>query len=58
MPIFSWNANLAAGVVNHRLWVYFAVMVPLTIVTLVSWRVWSQLRNSEDDKRRAEVRQC
>jgi hypothetical protein len=57
MPIFSWNAGPASDVVSHRLWVYFLVTLPLTIITLVSWRIWSQQSNKIYEQRREERKQ-
>jgi hypothetical protein len=34
MPLFNWNAVTMTSVMSDRLWVYWAVTGPLTIVTM------------------------
>jgi hypothetical protein len=41
MPLFDWTRGDAA-VVNSMLWMYFALAVPLTILTFGVW--WIGLR--------------
>jgi hypothetical protein len=40
MPFFDWSAPWDQVVIEHRLWVYFAVNVPLTIIILVVVSCW------------------
>jgi hypothetical protein len=28
--------------VSHQIWVYWAISIPLTIVTVISWLVWQR----------------
>lgn len=42
MPLFEWNAADDGMVVSKRLWVYWAVTVPLTCLTIVVWVLWTR----------------
>ena len=42
MPLFDWDAVGDGTVVSERFWVYWAVTVPLTVVTLVVWVFWTK----------------
>lgn len=42
MPLFEWNAVGKSMVVSKRFWVYWAVTVPLTFLTLVIWVLWTR----------------
>ncbi|KAH9210510.1 hypothetical protein DL95DRAFT_343006, partial [Leptodontidium sp. 2 PMI_412] len=39
MPLFDWQAP-ADSVLSSRLWVYWAVTIPATLVVLIAWRIW------------------
>ena len=39
MPLFQWN-TLQGSVFSEYFWVYLAVSIPLTLVTLIAWSVW------------------
>lgn len=39
MPMFDWTAP-ASRIVNPRIWVFFCVSLPLTILTFLAWRSW------------------
>ena len=41
MPLFEWDAVDDGTVVSKRFWIYWAVTVPLTILTLVVWVLWT-----------------
>ncbi|KAI9729750.1 MAG: hypothetical protein M1834_006701 [Cirrosporium novae-zelandiae] len=41
MPFFNWDARPGKAVLGDRFWIYWAVTVPLTLVTILSWVVWS-----------------
>jgi Mg2+ and Co2+ transporter CorA len=45
MPIFRWNASSGTDVVSHRIWVYWAVTIPLTLVTFGCFLLWDHLMN-------------
>jgi hypothetical protein len=45
MPIFRWNASSGNDVVSHRIWVYWAVTIPLTLVTFGCFLLWDHLMN-------------
>ncbi|CAG8956160.1 hypothetical protein HYFRA_00012077 [Hymenoscyphus fraxineus] len=40
MPLFNWDSETQAGVVNGRFWIYWAVTIPGTLLVLASWRAW------------------
>ena len=42
MPLFEWNAVGDGIFVSKRFWVYWAVTVPLTCLTLVVWVLWTR----------------
>ena len=42
MPLFEWNAVGDGILVSKRFWVYWAVTVPLTFLTLVVWVLWTR----------------
>ena len=39
MPLFDWDGRT---VVSARFWIYWAVTLPLTFVTLVVWVLWTR----------------
>ncbi|KIX04476.1 uncharacterized protein Z518_05346 [Rhinocladiella mackenziei CBS 650.93] len=43
MPVFDWDAKDGA-VVNPRIWVYFALAIPLTVLTITIWHLWLMTR--------------
>ncbi|CAG8975507.1 hypothetical protein HYALB_00012283 [Hymenoscyphus albidus] len=40
MPLFNWDSETQAGVVNGRSWIYWAVTIPGTLLVLACWRAW------------------
>ncbi|KIV93304.1 hypothetical protein PV10_04528 [Exophiala mesophila] len=42
MNLFEWDAPHSSDVVNHRMWVYWAVAVPLTIMVVVFYLLWEK----------------
>lgn len=47
MPLFNWDAETQAGVVNRRFWIYWVVTIPGTILVLGCWRLWWVWRERE-----------
>jgi hypothetical protein len=45
MPVFRWNAPSGNDVINHRIWVYWAVTIPLTILTILLYWLWDHVMN-------------
>ena len=45
MPIFSWSATAGNDVISHRIWVYWAVTIPLTLITFGCFLLWDHLMN-------------
>lgn len=39
MPLFDWDAD-DQSIVNPRIWVFFVFAIPLTITTIIIWRLW------------------
>lgn len=42
MPLFEWKAISDGMVVSKRFWIYWAVTVPLTFLTLLIWVLWTR----------------
>ena len=42
MPLFEWNAIGDSKIVSNRFWIYWAVTVPLTCLTLLFWVLWTK----------------
>lgn len=40
MDMFDWNNNAGGGAISDRFWIYWAVSVPLTLVTIAGWAIW------------------
>jgi hypothetical protein len=42
--MFSWSQSSSESdnttVVSNRFWIYWAVTIPLTLLTIVIWRLW------------------
>lgn len=45
MPIFRWNSDTGDQVVSHRIWAYWAVTIPLTLLTFGCFLLWDHLMN-------------
>lgn len=52
MPFFDWAAENGNIVVKGRLWVYFAITIPLTMLILILAWAWLIFRG----RRRSELR--
>ena len=53
MPLFQWNAETGIGLVSKHFWIYWATTVPLTILTVAIWIVWTKVmgnRHNVQDK--------
>jgi hypothetical protein len=59
-PLFNWDAGPGETVVIARFWIYWAVTVPLTLVTIASWLLWTHrqalLHREQDLEARDELR--
>lgn len=53
MSLFEWDATKGSEVVNRRFWVYWAITIPLTIVTFMAWMLW--LRYQREDAARKRI---
>lgn len=60
MPLFEWDAVDKGTVVSKRFWIYWAVTVPLTFLTLVVWVLWTsrqaRVQRVSEKKAREELR--
>lgn len=52
IPVFDWEAKTSATIVSHRFWMYWAVTIPLTLLTILPWLLWTKRTN---DSHRAEL---
>jgi len=50
MPLFDWDAESSRGIVTPHFWVYWAVTIPLTLLTMVIIALWIQV---QERKRKA-----
>jgi hypothetical protein len=39
MPMFDWESN-GKDTISPNFWIYWAVSIPLTLITAGGWRVW------------------
>ena len=55
MPLLSWDAASWTEVPTTHFWVYWAITIPLTLLTLYAWYVWQRYRDalSEEEDRQA-----
>jgi Mg2+ and Co2+ transporter CorA len=57
MDVFSWPSTSGKGnessslTASPSIWVYWAVSVPLTIITILIWVLWSRRENQKSRKR-------
>ena len=60
MPLFQWDAVGDSKVVSNRFWIYWAVTVPLTFLTLLFWLLWTKrqarMHRSTEKRAREELR--
>lgn len=40
MSMSDWKAPNWASVASSRLWLYWAISVPLTLIIMVVWYIW------------------
>ncbi|KAH6720635.1 hypothetical protein BKA61DRAFT_652037 [Leptodontidium sp. MPI-SDFR-AT-0119] len=50
VPLFDWDANSWSGVAKPRFWFYWAITVPLTLITLAIWMVWEKAFNRRSEE--------
>ena len=43
IPLFNWDAESWRDVPKSRFWFYWALTVPLTILTVVAWLAWQKI---------------
>ena len=48
LPLFKWDAQTTTEVFSTRLWVYFAIAIPLTFFTMAFMYLWLRRRERRD----------
>lgn len=43
IPLFNWDAELWRDVPKSRFWFYWALTIPLTILTVAAWLSWQKI---------------
>ena len=56
MPLFNWSAEPGEAVINQRFWIYWAIVLPLTILVLLMWWSWKEWRKKRDVAQEALAR--
>lgn len=58
--MFDWQAEDIRLVLNQRFWLYWAVSLPLTIITLGAWAFWTRIDTSwrRGQELRARTQPC
>ena len=57
VPVFQWDAPKGESVVSKRFWVYWAVTIPVTLLVIIPWAVWTRQRASDNRRRLREARE-
>lgn len=55
MSMFNWGAEDSSNILSGRFWVYWAISIPLTVTTIVSWLAWSHRQSVVDRLRENEA---
>jgi len=59
MPLFNWDADRNSAILKGRFWIYWAVSIPLTLVTIIIWLSWTHrqtlLHRAQDRKDREKI---
>lgn len=56
MGLFNWQADKGIPVVNSRIWIYWAVTIPLTFLTTLIWIIWLRSKIKRHRRKEAEAR--
>ena len=48
IPLFNWSAGSGEQVLSDRVWVYWAVTLPLTAIVMGTWWAWMIWRQRRD----------
>jgi O-antigen/teichoic acid export membrane protein len=54
IDMFTWGAGgeqSSSTAASSSIWIYWAVAVPLTIITFLAWILWSKRENQKSNKR-------
>jgi hypothetical protein len=49
MPVLDWSAASPSGIVTDHFWVYWAVTVPLTLITMFVVSFWIVIRGKKNE---------
>jgi len=58
MGVFNWDAKDVRHVGNQYLWLYFAIVIPLTFIVLLIWYSWVKLRQRRKEAKKSERDKC
>jgi len=56
MPLFQWSAPFASDVINPRIWIFWVLAGPLTILTFTLFRTWIWFMRRRETKAREEAK--
>ena len=48
VPLFQWDASGKDRVISGRLWIYWAIAIPLTLMIFIPWAIWTRMKASEN----------
>ena len=57
IPVFNWEAETNTTIVSHRFWMYWAVTIPLTLLTILPWVMWTRRSNASHRAQLSRTRQ-
>jgi Mg2+ and Co2+ transporter CorA len=57
MPMFNWQAASTHQVVSPRVWIYWAVTIPLTTLTFVAWWGWFLWKSMKETRENEKAQQ-
>ncbi|KAF2498168.1 hypothetical protein BU16DRAFT_558239 [Lophium mytilinum] len=43
MSMFDWRAPQLTSIVSKRMWIYWVVSIPLTLIIIVIWQLWLRI---------------
>lgn len=58
MSLFNWYpSDGSSPQVSPYIWIYWTISVPLTVITLLIWRLWWKIENAKYDYQIAKAKQ-
>jgi hypothetical protein len=49
MPVFDWAAESSSGIITTHFWIYWAVTIPLTLLTMFVVSFWIVIRGKKNE---------